>query len=155
MIRFAPWGQNCLTASPRQQGLTPPSAVCKLISGGPGDTGPGCDVITTCSCYWAQLHVTWGQAVFHATETLAIMLLERQVSCPPCSTLTHPSFWNYLIFHTLFLSVTDRSCTFRFDFSVTSSTWSTGRCSTGHSHGSFNVLNGKTKMASWKWAGHD
>lgn len=98
MRSFALQRQNCLIASPRQQGLTAPSAVCKLISGGPGDTGPGCDVITSYTCYSAQLHVTWGQAVFHAIDTLAIVLLDRQVSCPPCSTLTHPRFRNYLMF---------------------------------------------------------
>lgn len=40
---------------------------------------------------------------------------------------------------------TDRSCTFRFDFSIRSSSWSTGRCRTGHVHASFHVLNGKKK----------
>lgn len=87
-------------ASPRQQGLTAPSAVCKLISGGLCDTGPGCDVITTWTCYSAQLHVTWGQAAFHAIDTLAIVLLDRPVSCPSCSALPHPRFLNYFMFHT-------------------------------------------------------
>lgn len=84
--------------------LQPPQLSVSLYLEAPGDTGPSYDVIPTCTCYWAQLHVTWGQAVFHAIDTLAIMLRDRLSSAQHTHPLAHPSFWYYRKVHAVHYS---------------------------------------------------
>lgn len=81
------------------EALQLPQLSVSLYLEAPGDTGPSYDVIPTCTCYWAQLHVTWGQAVFHAIDTLAIMLRDGPAVPRAAHSPAQPSFWYYLMFH--------------------------------------------------------
>lgn len=132
------------------EALQLPQLLVSLYLEAPGDTGPGYDVIPTCTCYWAQLHVTCGQAVFHAIDTLAIMLRDG----PAVPWPARPRFWYYFMFHAADYSWEWLRSPAHLDLTpVWAATPDPQAGAVLKANVSFSVLSGKTNTASWERAG--